>query len=96
MVVHRVDYQESTASTVTHIGPYKCYHHVAAVVLVKLPWCRPEPPFIGSTMMVDHERPADAYLADWAEPDEGTADNHASSAQSKNKTKFKKGLRQGQ
>ena len=36
-------------------------------------------------MMVDHERLADAYLADLTEPDEGTADNHASSAQSNNK-----------
>ena len=90
MVVHHVGYQESTASTVTLISPsYKCYHHVAAVILVKLPRCRPESCFISLTMMVDHERLADAYLADLAEPDEGTADNHANSAQSKNKTKFK-------
>ena len=59
-------------------------------MLVKLPRCRPESSFIGSTMMVDHERLADAYLADLAEPDEGTADNHVSSAQSKHKAKFRK------
>ena len=41
-------------------------------------------------MMVDHERLADAYLVELTEPDEDTADNHASSARSKNKTKFKK------
>ena len=84
MVVHLADHQESTASTVARIRPYKCYNHLAAVILVKLPRCRPESSFIGSTMMVDHERLADAYLADLAEPDEGTADNHANSAQSKN------------
>ena len=42
-------------------------------------------------MVVDHdERLANPYLADLAEPDKGAADNHANSAQSKNKTKFKK------
>ena len=40
--------------------------------------------------MVDHERLADKNLAELAEPDEGTADNNANSAQSKNKTQFKK------
>ena len=39
---------------------------------------------------VDHdERLANLYLPDLAEPDKGAADNHTSSAQSKNKTKFK-------
>ena len=42
-------------------------------------------------MMVDHdERLANLYLPDLAEPDKGATDNHANSAQSKNKTKFKK------